>query len=122
VLTQRQRRGVRAEELAASYLERSGCEILERNYRRRAGELDLIARRDGVLIIAEVRTRSLSRFGTAAESVGRRKQQRIIRAAAQLLQQRADLARYPVRFDVVVVSDPEGPEPRIEWIRHAFLT
>jgi putative endonuclease len=120
MLTQRQQSGRRAEDLAAEFLRARGCQILERNYRRRLGELDLIAREGGVLVIAEVRTRAHARFGSAAASVDRRKQQRITRAAAQLLQQRADLARLPVRFDVLVVSDLGAPKPRIEWIRHAF--
>jgi putative endonuclease len=120
MLTQRQESGRRAEDLAAEFLRARGCEILERNYRRRLGELDLIAREGGVLVIAEVRTRARAGFGSAAASVDRRKQRRITRAAAQLLQQRADLARLPVRFDVLVVSDLGAPEPRIEWIRHAF--
>jgi putative endonuclease len=120
MLTQRQRAGQRAERLAAAFLRAQGCEILECNYRRRLGELDLIAREHGVLVIAEVRTRASAAFGGAAASVDRRKQQRIARAALQLLQQRRDLARLPVRFDVLVVSGLEGREPRIEWIRHAF--
>jgi len=120
MLTQRQESGRRAEDLAAEFLRARGCEILERNYRRRLGELDLIAREGGVLVIAEVRTRAHAAFGSAAASVDRRKQRRITRAAAQLLQQRAELARFPVRFDVLVVSDLSAPEPRIEWIRHAF--
>jgi putative endonuclease len=120
MLTQRQRTGQRAEQLAAEFLRAQGCEILERNYRRRLGELDLIARERGVLVIAEVRTRASAAFGGAAASVDRRKQQRIARAALQLLQQRADLARLPVRFDVLVVSGLEGPCPCVEWIRHAF--
>ena len=120
MLTQRQRAGQRAEQLAAEFLRAQGCEILERNYRRRLGELDLIARERGVLVIAEVRTRASAAFGGAAASVDRRKQQRIARAALQLLQQRADLARLPVRFDVLVVSGLEGARPHVEWIRHAF--
>jgi len=120
MLTQRQRAGQRAEELAAEFLRAQGCEILERNYRRRLGELDLVARERGVLVIAEVRTRASAEFGGAAASVDRRKQRRIARAASQLLQRRRDLATLPVRFDVLVVSGPEGPAPRIEWIRHAF--
>jgi len=120
MLTQRQRAGARAERLAAEFLRAQGCEILESNYRRRLGELDLIARERGVLVIAEVRTRASAAFGGAAASVDRRKQRRIARAAQQLLQQRSDLASMPVRFDVLVVMGPEGPEPRIEWIRHAF--
>ena len=120
MLTARQQSGRRAEDLAAEFLRARGCEILERNYRRRLGELDLIAREGGVLVIAEVRTRASGEWGGAAASVDRRKQQRITRAALQLLQQRPELARLPVRFDVLVVSDLSAAEPRIEWIRHAF--
>jgi putative endonuclease len=120
MLTVRQQRGRRAEELAAEFLRTAGCEILQCNYRRRLGELDIVARANEVLVIAEVRTRTGSAYGGAAASVDRRKQQRITRAASQLLQQRPDLARLPVRFDVLVVSDPYGPSPAIEWIQHAF--
>jgi putative endonuclease len=120
MLTQRQLRGKRAEDLAAEFLCARGCQILERNYRRRLGELDLIARQGGVLVIAEVRTRAHTAWGGAAASVDRRKRRRITRAAMQLLQERAELSRLPVRFDVLVVCDLDGPEPRIEWIRHAF--
>jgi putative endonuclease len=120
MLTARQQSGRRAEELAAEFLRAQGFEILQRNYLRRLGELDVIARRADLLVIAEVRTRSSAAYGGAAASVDRRKQQRITRAATALLQQRADLARLAVRFDVVVVSDPHGAAPRIEWIQHAF--
>jgi putative endonuclease len=120
MLTARQQSGRRAEELAAEFLRAQGFEILQRNYLRRLGELDVIARRADLLVIAEVRTRSSAAFGGAAASVDRRKQQRIIRTATALLQQRAELARLAVRFDVIVVSDPHGAAPRIEWIRHAF--
>jgi len=102
------------------FLRAAGCEILYRNYRRRLGELDIVARADGELVIAEVRMRTSNTWGGAAASVERRKQQRITRAANQLLQQHADLAAMPVRFDVLVVNDPYGPSPSIEWIRHAF--
>jgi putative endonuclease len=120
MLTARQQSGRRAEELAAEFLRAQGFEILQRNYLRRLGELDVIARRAGLLVIAEVRTRSSAAFGGAAASVDRRKQQRITRTATALLQQRAELARLAVRFDVIVVSDPHGTAPRIEWLQHAF--
>jgi putative endonuclease len=120
MLTVRQHRGRRAEELAAEFLRAAGCEILQCNYRRRLGELDIVARLDGVLVVAEVRTRASSAYGGAAASVTHSKQRRITRAASQLLQQRSELARLPVRFDVLVVSDPYGPSPTIEWIQHAF--
>src|SRR5215470_3288658 len=120
MLTARQQRGQRAEELAAQFLRSAGCEILQCNYRRRAGELDIVARSHGVLVIAEVRMRASSLYGGAAASVTRAKQRRITRAASQLLQRRGDLALLPVRFDVLVVSDPYGASPGIEWIQHAF--
>ena len=116
----RQQRGRRAEELAAQFLRAAGCQILESNYRRRLGELDIVARVDGVLVVAEVRTRTSNAYGGAAASINRSKQRRITRAAQQLLQQRSELAELPVRFDVVIVSDPYGSAPAIEWIQHAF--
>jgi putative endonuclease len=116
----RQQRGRRAEELAAEFLRAAGCEVLECNYRRRLGELDIVARVDGVLVVAEVRTRASNAYGGAAASVNRSKQRRITRAAQQLLQQRSELAALPVRFDVLIVNDPCGPAPAVEWIQHAF--
>ncbi len=121
MLTWRQQRGRRAEELAAKFLRACGCEILETNFRRRLGELDIVARHGTVLLLAEVRTRATSAYGGAAASVDRRKQRRITRAASQLLQQRCDLAALPVRFDVVVVTHAESSAPVIEWIQHAFI-
>jgi putative endonuclease len=120
--TQKQLVGRAAENIAADFLRAKGLEILERNYLRRLGELDIVARDGDVLVIAEVRTRASDRYGGAASSVDPRKQQRIIRAASQLLQQRRDLARMRVRFDVIAVLDMDRETPRVEWIRHAFLT
>jgi len=112
--------GHRAEELATEFLRAAGCQILVRNYRRRLGELDIVARSGRVLVVAEVRTRASSAYGGAAASVTRTKQRRIVRAASALLQQQPGLAALPLRFDVIVVTNPEGPQPGIEWIKHAF--
>jgi putative endonuclease len=120
--TQKQLLGRAAENIAADFLRVQGLEILERNYLRRVGELDIVARERDVLVIAEVRTRSSDRYGGAAASVDPRKQQRLIRTASQLLQQRRDLSQLRVRFDVVVVSKMDAGCGRVEWIRHAFLT
>jgi putative endonuclease len=122
--TPKQLIGMAAENIAADYLRAQGLEILQRNYLRRVGELDIVARdpHGGVLVIAEVRARGSDRFGGAAASVDFRKRQRLVRAAHRLLQQRRDLARLPVRFDVVCVSDVGGNPPRVDWIRQAFLT
>lgn len=116
----RRKLGTAAEDVAAAYLADQGAEILLRNYRRRLGELDVVARQDEVLLIAEVRTRTSDAFGGAAASVTRLKRRRIVRAAQQLLQQRRDLARLRVRFDVIVVSGLSAARPRVEWLQGAF--
>ncbi|HEV2272501.1 MAG TPA: YraN family protein [Steroidobacteraceae bacterium] len=122
-LTWRQRLGLQAENAAAAYLQAQGAHVLLRNYRCRCGELDIVAQLGATeLAIVEVRTRSSNICGGAAQSVDAGKRQRLIRAASRLLQQRQDLARLRVRFDVIVVSDPCGDAPRIEWIKHAFRT
>lgn len=112
--------GARAEQLALEYLQGRGLTILERNYRRRLGEIDLVALDNGVLVIAEVRTRSSDAFGGAAASIDGRKQRRLTRAAEQLLQRRRDYAALPVRFDVLIVTAPASAAPEVHWLRHAF--
>jgi putative endonuclease len=116
----RMRIGMDAENAACAYLELHGVTVLLRNYRRRNGELDVVARDGDVLAIVEVRTRSSEKFGGAAASVTARKQLRLLRAAQQLMQQRKDFTALKVRFDVIVVHQPSSPTPRIEWIKHAF--
>jgi putative endonuclease len=119
-MDRRQLLGIQAEEAACAYLESHGVTVLLRNYRRRNGELDVVARDGDVLAIVEVRTRSSEQFGGAAASVTVKKQLRLLRAAQQLMQQRKDLAALKARFDVIVVHHPSSPTPRIEWIKHAF--
>jgi putative endonuclease len=116
----RQQIGRAAEDAAVEFLQSEGLAILLRNFRRRLGELDVVARERDVLVIVEVRTRVSESYGGAAGSVGFRKQQRILRTTTQLLQQRADLTVFPIRFDVIVVRDPFAQTPQIEWIKHAF--
>jgi putative endonuclease len=120
VTTARGTLGARAEQIALEYLQAHGLTILERNFRRRLGEIDLVARDGGTLVIAEVRTRSSDAFGGAAASIDARKQRRICRAAAQLLQLRREYAALPVRFDVLLVTDLDSGAPGVQWLRHAF--
>jgi putative endonuclease len=120
--TAKQLLGAAAERIAADFLRAQGLEILECNFRRRLGELDIVARDGEVLVIAEVRTRSSEQFGGAAASVDPRKQTRLIRATYQLLQQRRELSKLRVRFDVLAVGAVGDENPRVEWIRHAFST
>ena len=112
---ERQRIGQAAELAAVAHLRSQGVQILLRNWRFRLGELDIVGRDGDTLVIVEVRMRSSNRFGGAAASVDARKQNKLRRAAALLLQQRKEFAGLRVRFDVVALS-PTG----IEWIKHAF--
>ncbi|HYC35059.1 MAG TPA: YraN family protein [Usitatibacter sp.] len=111
--TPAQAAGGAAEESAERFLARHGLLMLERNYRTRLGEIDLIARDGAWLVFVEVRMRRSSRFGGAAGSITPAKQRRIIAAARQYLMRFAQLP--PCRFDVVCL---DGEEPT--WLRGAF--
>lgn len=116
-MSNRVAQGAAAENLALRYLEMRGLKLVERNFRCRVGELDLIMRDAGHLVFVEVRSRRSSQFGTPAESVTRTKQQKLLRAAAFYLQRcHLDL---PCRFDVVAILQT-ATEPHIDWIRDAF--
>jgi putative endonuclease len=111
--TAAQAAGGNAEESAAAFLERRGLAMVERNYRTRLGEIDLIARDGDTLVFIEVRLRTSARYGGALGSVDARKRARIAAAARQYLMR---FRREPAcRFDVVAL---DGVEP--EWVRGAF--
>ena len=108
--------GADAEALAARFLERRGLAIVERNWRRRCGELDLVARDGDTLVFVEVRLRSGGDFGGAAASITGAKRARLVRTANLYL---AGLPRTPsCRFDAILLEalDPS----RIEWLRDIF--
>lgn len=108
-------RGQTAEALAADFLARRGLSILERNFRVRGGEIDLICRHGKTLVFVEVRLRSRSDFGSAAESITAPKRQRLILAARHYLL-RAPQA--DCRFDAILLDrlDPAA----IVWLENAF--
>lgn len=116
--TPRQRDGDQAEALTAVYLERNGLRILERNYRVRGGELDLIALDGETLVFVEVRYRKSARFGGAAASIDARKQQRLIHAAQVYLLKHPRQANRPCRFDCVLLDTLQSAQ--IDWIKDAF--
>ena len=115
--------GRRAEDLACRHLEALGFQLLERNYRCRAGEIDLVMLDGTTLALVEVRSRSTSAHGGAAATVGARKQQRFIRAARHLMLTRPEYRNLAARFDVVAIdAGPDGGPPTVRWIRDAFRT
>jgi len=110
-----QETGRRGEEEAARFLQSKGVVILEKNFRDRDGEIDLIGEEDGVLLFIEVKYRSSGRCGEPEEAVTAAKQRSICRTALYYLFRTGRGTQGPVRFDVVSVTDAG-----IRWIRDAF--
>ena len=112
--------GERGERIAVQFLEHHGCTVLSRNWRRREGELDIVAVRGNCVLFCEVKTRSGLGFGTPAESINQRKIARIRRLAAKWLSEyRVPFARER-RFDVIEVLIRPGAEPLVHHIPGAF--
>jgi putative endonuclease len=112
--------GSAAEIAAAKWLTRQGLELVEKNYRCKGGEIDLIMRSGTDLIFVEVRLRKRSDYGSAAESVTATKQRRIICAARHFLAAHPRWQNSGCRFDVVATTD-STQATEWQWLRHAFL-
>jgi putative endonuclease len=94
--------GRTGEDAVAAWYEANGYIVVERNWRRREGELDLIARKGRNYVFCEVKTRTTDAFGAPQEAVGRVKQTRIRHLAAQWLAD-APVRAVAIRFDVAAV-------------------
>ena len=94
--------GARGEEAVAAWYEARGYQVVARNWRCSAGELDLVARKGRTVVFCEVKTRSSAAFGTPAEAVTRRKQLRLRHLAVAWLDGAGAPAR-DLRFDVASV-------------------
>lgn len=115
--TPQSRKGRIAEDRALEFLQQKGLRLLERNYRSRFGEIDLVMEDGRTVVFVEVRFRGTSRFGGALESVDRRKQAKLWATAACFIKERR-LDR-PARFDVAALA-PNGNELTLKWIKGAF--
>ncbi len=111
-------KGTEVETAVCRYLQQQGLKLLTRNYHSRGGEIDLIMQDNNVLVFVEVRFRKSTAFGTAAETVNRTKQSKLIHTAEQYLQ-RHRVVHDSCRFDVVGVS-PADSGYRMQWIQNAF--
>ncbi|GAB1258299.1 YraN family protein [Aurantivibrio plasticivorans] len=118
-------KGEHAEQQAAKYLLSHGLKLVEKNYRAQGGEIDLIMQDAECLVFVEVRFRKQHGFGSASETVDFRKQNKLIKAAQQYLQQHQITDKVPCRFDVVGINQlPNESQGRskheIDWIKNAF--
>ena len=113
--------GAWGEEQAAACLKRQGFFLIARNYHSRYGEIDLIMENDEYLIFVEVKLRKNDRYGTPAEAVTFKKQERLRNTALLYLQ--AHETRKQPRFDVIEIYAPRGMDTkplRISHIENAF--
>ena len=116
MLNQNQQYGQKSEGLAAAYLEKNGYKILQRNYRTRLGEIDIIARDLQTLVFVEVKARKTESAGSVKSSITRAKKLKITRLAQFYLKQTRAYGS-KIRFDVVVIK---GAGESVELIQNAF--
>lgn len=111
------KRGNAGEELAADFLVQKGFEIVERNYRYKRSEIDVIARKDNWLIFVEVKTRSSSYFGHPEEFVDSKKRSKILEGADHYLQETNWQGN--VRYDIISIN-LTGGQSKVVHIEDAF--
>ena len=116
----RQVLGAAGEDAVARWYARGGYQLIDRNWRCREGELDLVVARDPVLVFCEVKTRRSTAFGSPAEAVTITKQRRLRTLATRWLAAHPDTRARALRFDVASVLAARGAEPVIDVIEGAF--
>jgi len=112
--------GDAGEEAVARWYTEAGYRLLDRNWRCRDGELDLVVARAPVLVFCEVKTRRSTAFGSPAEAVTLTKQRRLRTLAMRWLDQHPETRAPTLRFDVASVLAPPGAAPVIDVIEGAF--
>ncbi|NVN98904.1 MAG: YraN family protein [Geobacteraceae bacterium] len=111
--------GSRGEELAASFLERSGIKIIERNFRCKGGEVDIVAKDGNTIVFVEVKSRKSLAYGVPQEAVTPFKQRQISKAALTWLAKHKKTDS-PARFDVIAILLDGSYSHKIEHIKNAF--
>jgi len=111
--------GARGETAAWDFLKKRGYVILEKNYKCKLGEIDVIAKRQGRLAFVEIKTRTTSQFGVPQEAVDLKKQAKIMKVTEWYLKEKK-VKDAPVAFDVVAILWKEGRIPEINLLADAF--
>ena len=114
---ERRRFGDWGEKYARQFLERKGYSILESNYRGQYGEIDLVAMEGECLVFVEVKSRRTGAFGRPEESVTEAKQQKLVQAALEYMQEK-EIEEGEWRIDVVGI-EAGGTRPRVRLVRNA---
>lgn len=110
--------GREAERQAEQYLTAKGLQLVERNYRCKCGEIDLVMREANCLVFVEVRHRRSAQYGSAVETVTAAKQRKLIATARHYCVARRLSERQAMRFDVVGVTGASAQG--LQWLPHAF--
>lgn len=111
--------GIVGENIATNYLLENGYAILERNFRSKTGEIDIIAQKNQIIVFVEVKSRNNNKYGFPYESVDYRKQQKIIRTAQSYINFKG-LTDCQYRFDIVEVF--LKTKNKVNHIQNAFWT
>lgn len=112
--------GHEAESFAAHYLASRGARLIDRNFRCRLGEIDIIADDGRCLAFVEVRYRGPGSYANAGATIDERKQLRLVRTAAMYIARHAQCDQRTMRFDVVTIDESPDGRRRINWIKDAF--
>lgn len=111
--------GNKGEDAATMFLEQHGYMVLDRNYRAKTGEIDIIVSKGNTIVFVEVKTRGSLAYGMPSEAVDTKKQQKIIRTAQSYIRYKG-LRDYSYRFDVLEVLAPKTGSMTFKLIENAF--
>jgi len=111
--------GCKGEDLAVEFLKENKYKILDRNFRTKYGEIDIVAKEGKVVCFVEVKTRTSDKFGVGLEAVDASKQGRIVKSAIVYIEENS-LDDCAVRFDVVSVGQDLEGVGSVEIFRNAF--
>jgi putative endonuclease len=111
--------GKDSEQLAVDFLQKNGYTIIQRNFRIRGGEIDIIAKEKNTLVFIEVKSRTTTRYGHAIQSLTSQQQKRLSKTALTYLYQHK-MNNQSARFDVVAIQKNQYTGTEIRLIRNAF--
>jgi putative endonuclease len=112
--------GQYGEEYTCRYLQNKGYQILEKNFRNKIGEIDLIAKDGKIICFIEVKTRKTLQYGAPFEAVHSTKQHKMVQMALSYLKYKFRTIDVSCRFDVISIYQPSQEQPIVEHLINAF--